>query len=99
MTKTFKMYKLDKDVEREFDNFMLEEYGKWKIGRTEAKQFLASKLAEQKSNILKEVGVSIYCIRKRIRLRMIKEANTPLKERKNGWDILKEVQDILNKIK
>lgn len=46
---------------------------------------------KQKSDTIKEV-------KEKIRLRMIKEANTPLKERKNGWDILREVQDILDKL-
>ena len=30
------------EEKKEFDNFMLEEYGKWKIGRTEAKAFLTT---------------------------------------------------------
>ena len=37
--------KLDK-WEEEFDEFMLEEYGKWKIGRVEAKNFFAQKITE-----------------------------------------------------
>ncbi|MEK7630357.1 MAG: hypothetical protein AAB432_03235 [Patescibacteria group bacterium] len=39
----------------EFDNFMLEEYGKWKIGRAEVKEFIIKALASQKKEILKQV--------------------------------------------
>jgi hypothetical protein len=34
------------EVEKEFDSFMIDEYGQWKIGRVEAKQFISQKLQE-----------------------------------------------------
>jgi hypothetical protein len=36
--------KLIENVDREFEKYMVEEYGKWKIGRTEAKEFLHSQM-------------------------------------------------------
>lgn len=34
--------------EKEFDDFMIQEYGKWKIGRVEAKQFIKSLLLQER---------------------------------------------------
>lgn len=34
------------EAEKEFKTFMLDEYGKWKIGRAEAQAFLTSKLTQ-----------------------------------------------------
>ena len=47
-------------------------------------RFWLSKLQTQKQELLEK-----------IRLRMIEEANTPLKERKSGWRILKEVKNFI----
>jgi len=108
-TFTMKIPKLDKATEKEFDEkfgycgkckeaglYGLALCSKCKIAdlieSLNIKQFLAQKLAQQKTNTIKEVE-------EKIRLRMMEEVNTPIKERKNGWDILKEVRDILNKLK
>ena len=52
----------------------------------ECKSFVKTLLASQKSEWVREA-------QELIRLRMIKEADTPLTERKSGWDILIEVRD------
>lgn len=41
------MSKYIEEVMQEFDRFMVDEYGKWKIGRTEAKNFIQSALQKQ----------------------------------------------------
>lgn len=34
------------EIEKEFDEFMLDEWGKWRIGRAEAKNFYRTKIKE-----------------------------------------------------
>ena len=38
-------------------------------------------------------------IDEKLRLRMLKEADIPLNERKNGWDILKEIRNLIQNLK
>lgn len=42
-------------VLEEFDSFMINEYGQWKIGRIEVKQFISQKIEEAKSQQKKEI--------------------------------------------
>lgn len=50
------------EVEREFDNFMINEYGQWKIGRVEAKQFISKKLQEAQLKAREELKKEIVVV-------------------------------------
>jgi len=43
------------EIREEFNNFMVDEYGKWKIGREEAIRFMIEKLKLQRLNLLEEI--------------------------------------------
>lgn len=40
--------------EEEFDNFMVEEYGNWKVGRAEVKDFIKSLISQQRKDAYNE---------------------------------------------
>lgn len=40
--------KKEKDWEKRFDKYFIDEYGKWKIGRVEVKSFIRTLLEEEK---------------------------------------------------
>jgi len=41
---------MNKEQQEEFDKLMIDEYGKWKIGRVEAKNFINKLLKEERSS-------------------------------------------------
>lgn len=49
------MPKLPQNIEERFDKFKLKEYGKWKIGRAEAKSFIATILDEERERWIKKI--------------------------------------------
>ena len=74
----------EKRKSKELNNLTFEEW--WKMGKEENLRFIRQLLKAQRQEIIEK-----------IRLRMLKEANTPLNERKSGWDILKEVRDLIKR--
>jgi len=46
---------MNKDILKKFDKFKIKEYGKWKIGRVEAKQFLLKALSQQRDEIIEMI--------------------------------------------
>jgi len=88
---------MKKDIEQlkrkaieEFDKFMIDEYGKWKIGRAEAKSFLLSKLSEIE-NLLSLLDELEKAVREEVieKLKEI-ENNSDIKNYQSRWELLKE---------
>jgi len=76
--------------EERFDEFMVKEYGKWKIGRVEAKRFISQVRKETIENAL-SVFPELFA----------EFSNTPIKERGTGYKwmlrVKQSLQDKLNK--